>query len=81
MGIRADAALAAGGKVIGVIPHFPMDWELAHNGLTHLIAVSSLPKRERRMADLIQSQGPAPDQIELAMSRFAPYTRRHEFPK
>ena len=34
MGAMADAALAAGGTVLGVIPEFLIGWEVAHPGLT-----------------------------------------------
>ena len=36
MGIVADAALAAGGEVIGVIPDQLVRWEVAHEGLSHI---------------------------------------------
>ena len=49
MGIVADAALAAGGEVIGVIPRALADRELAHPGLTELIAVDTMHVRKQRM--------------------------------
>ena len=52
MGAVADAALAAGGEVIGVIPQELVDRELAHGGLTELHVVSSLHERKALMADL-----------------------------
>ncbi len=52
MGVLADAALAAGGHVIGVIPHALVRRELAHRGLTQLITVSSMHERKQKMADL-----------------------------
>jgi uncharacterized protein (TIGR00730 family) len=52
MGIVADAALAAGGEVIGVIPEHLMKWEVAHKGLTRLEVVGSMHERKRRMFDL-----------------------------
>jgi len=49
MGIAADAALAAGGRVIGVMPH-DLKWaELAHQGLHELIVVKSMHDRKRVM--------------------------------
>ena len=36
MGVVADAALAAGGEVIGVIPEQLVGWEVAHRGVTRL---------------------------------------------
>ena len=52
MGIVADAARAAGGEVIGVIPRPLVDRELAHAGLTELHVVGSMHERKQRMHDL-----------------------------
>jgi uncharacterized protein (TIGR00730 family) len=52
MGIVADAALAAGGKVIGVIPRRMVARELAHGSLTTLIPVNSMHERKHKMAEL-----------------------------
>jgi uncharacterized protein (TIGR00730 family) len=52
MGAVADAALAAGGEVIGVIPQGLVDRELAHPGLTELRVVDTLHERKAGMADL-----------------------------
>jgi uncharacterized protein (TIGR00730 family) len=52
MGTVADAALAAGGEVIGVIPRGLVDRELAHPGLSELRVVESLHERKAIMADL-----------------------------
>ena len=52
MGIVADAALAAGGEVIGVLPRALQERELAHTGLTQLHVVSSMHERKQLMADL-----------------------------
>ena len=52
MGILADAALAAGGTVIGVIPRSLADKEIAHVGLTELHVVGSMHERKMLMADL-----------------------------
>jgi uncharacterized protein (TIGR00730 family) len=51
MGVLADAALAAGGEVVGVIPHAIVDMEVAHLGLTELVVVQSMHERKARMAD------------------------------
>jgi uncharacterized protein (TIGR00730 family) len=51
MGTLADAALAAGGKVIGVIPKALVEREIAHAGLTELHAVKSMHERKAMMAD------------------------------
>jgi uncharacterized protein (TIGR00730 family) len=52
MGALADATLAAGGEVIGVIPEFLEAREIAHRGLTELRAVRSMHDRKAEMADL-----------------------------
>ena len=52
MGILADAALRAGGEVVGVIPQALVDKELAHSGLTQMHIVGSMHERKARMADL-----------------------------
>jgi uncharacterized protein (TIGR00730 family) len=52
MGIIADAVLADGGEVIGVIPQALMAKELAHPGITRLDVVGSMHERKARMADL-----------------------------
>jgi uncharacterized protein (TIGR00730 family) len=52
MGALADAALAAGGEVVGVIPRGLVDRELAHPGLTELLVVEDLHERKAEMARL-----------------------------
>ena len=52
MGLLADAVLAAGGEVIGVIPHHLADKELAHAGATQMHRVSTMHERKQLMADL-----------------------------
>ena len=52
MGIVADAALAAGGEVTGVIPEQLVQWEVAHRGLTRLEVVTDMHTRKMRMFDL-----------------------------
>jgi uncharacterized protein (TIGR00730 family) len=52
MGIVADAALAAGGEVIGVIPEQLVNWEVAHRGLTRLEVVADMHTRKMRMFDM-----------------------------
>src|SRR5258706_8191733 len=51
MGVLADAALAAGGEVSGVIPQMFVDRELAHRG-TDLRIVTSMHERKALMAEL-----------------------------
>ncbi len=52
MGIAADAALAAGGEAIGVLPEALARAEIPHNGLTELHIVGSMHERKALMAEL-----------------------------
>ena len=52
MGAVADAALSAGGEVIGVIPGSLATRELMHDGLTELHVVTSMHERKAKMAEL-----------------------------
>src|SRR5207244_7271605 len=52
MGVIADAVLASGGEVIGVIPESMVARELAHTGLTQLQVVPGMHARKARMAEL-----------------------------
>ena len=52
MGVVADAVLAGGGEVIGVIPQALADREIAHAGVTDLRVVDSMHTRKAMMADL-----------------------------
>lgn len=52
MGAVADAALDAGGEVIGVIPHHLVSREVAHPGLSELLEVDTMFERKRRMMEL-----------------------------
>jgi uncharacterized protein (TIGR00730 family) len=52
MGVLADAALAQGSEVIGVIPRALFDQEVAHTGVSKLEVVGSMHERKARMAEL-----------------------------
>ena len=52
MGVVADAAMAAGGRVEGVIPEFLVQWEVAHTGLSALEVTDGMHSRKRRMFEL-----------------------------
>jgi uncharacterized protein (TIGR00730 family) len=52
MAAVADAAIAAGGTVIGVIPEFLTRSEVAHKGVSELIVTDSMHTRKRQMFDL-----------------------------
>ena len=51
MGLLADAVLAGGGTVTGVIPAHLRDAELAHRGVSELVVVDSMHERKRVMAE------------------------------
>ena len=51
MGQVADSVLEAGGEVVGVIPEFMLDYEIAHNQLTELHIVASMHERKALMAE------------------------------
>jgi uncharacterized protein (TIGR00730 family) len=52
MGQVADAALAAGGRVVGIMPADLVSQEIAHTGLSELIVVNSMHERKWKMAEL-----------------------------
>lgn len=51
MGAAAEAAIAAGGKVIGIIPDFLLRREVAHDHLSELVVTDSMHARKRIMAE------------------------------
>lgn len=55
MGAAADAALAAGGEVVGVIPEALLALEQVHEGLTELHVVDSMHARKAKMASLVDA--------------------------
>ncbi|WP_296599137.1 TIGR00730 family Rossman fold protein [Phenylobacterium sp.] len=52
MGAVADACLAAGGRVVGVMPEDLVNQEIAHKGLSELHVVKSMHERKLKMAEL-----------------------------
>lgn len=52
MGTLADSALAHGGEVIGVVPHFLAEKEIAHTELTTLIKTDTMAERKAKMIEL-----------------------------
>ncbi len=52
MGVLADTALAAGGRVVGVMPRHLVDGEIAHPRLSELEVVADMHERKLRMAEL-----------------------------
>lgn len=55
MGGVADAVMANGGKVIGVIPELLIGWEHQHTGITDLQVVQDMHSRKKMMYDLCDS--------------------------
>ena len=51
MGTIANACLAAGGKVIGIIPKVLLEWEAQHTGLSELIVTESMHARKLLLYD------------------------------
>ena len=49
LGVVADAVLAGGGDVLGVIPEFLTKWEVAHDRVTELVVTDSMHTRKQRM--------------------------------
>jgi uncharacterized protein (TIGR00730 family) len=52
MGAVANGTIENNGKVIGVLPHFLQNKEIAHEGLTELILVETMHERKTKMNDL-----------------------------
>lgn len=74
MGILADAALAAGGEVIGIIPRQMIARELGHAGVTSLIPVDSMHQRKQKMADLADAFLALPGGIGTMEELFEAFT-------
>jgi len=54
MGVVADAVLSKNGKVIGTIPQFLVDKEVAHYGITELIVTETMHERKQKMVDVAE---------------------------
>ena len=52
MGIAADACMAAGGTVVGVIPQLLMEKEVGHNAITEMHVVANMHERKALMTEL-----------------------------
>jgi uncharacterized protein (TIGR00730 family) len=77
MGLIADAVLAAGGEVIGVIPAALRDAELAHQGATELVIAASMHDRKRIMAERADAFAVLPGGIGTLDETFEILTWRH----
>ncbi|HYE71625.1 MAG TPA: TIGR00730 family Rossman fold protein [Aquabacterium sp.] len=77
MGAVADAALAAGGTVIGVIPESLMRLEVGHRGLTELLVVRTMHERKQAMAERADAFVALPGGIGTFEELFEVWTWRH----
>jgi uncharacterized protein (TIGR00730 family) len=84
MGVVADAALTAGGKVIGILPRFMADKELAHENLTQLHLVETMHERKQIMAQLAEGFVALPGGLGTLEEMFEAITwgqlHLHQFP-
>lgn len=74
MGTVADAAMQAGGSVIGVIPKFLLEREVGHRDLTELHIVESMHERKAKMASLADSFAILPGGIGTLEEMFEVWT-------
>lgn len=77
MGSVADAALAAGARVVGVIPESLMRREVGHRGLTELHVVQTMHERKRLMADRADAFVALPGGIGTFEELFEVWSWRH----
>jgi hypothetical protein len=77
MGALADAALAAGAEVTGVIPESLMRREVGHNGLTRLQVVHTMHERKRLMAEHCDAFIALPGGIGTFEELFEVWSWRH----
>jgi uncharacterized protein (TIGR00730 family) len=74
MGALADAVLAEGGEIIGVIPRALMDREIAHRGVVDMRVVGSMHERKALMAELADAFVALPGGIGTLEELFEVYT-------
>lgn len=77
MGLVADAALAAGAPVLGIIPDSLMRREVGHPGLTELQVVTTMHERKQRMAEQADAFVALPGGIGTLEELFEVWTWRH----
>ncbi|HEY1504130.1 MAG TPA: TIGR00730 family Rossman fold protein [Stellaceae bacterium] len=76
MGLVADAALAAGARVIGVIPVGLHNREIAHSGLSDLVVVPDMQERKREMFALSDAVAVLPGGLGTLDEAFEAITLR-----
>ena len=74
MGVLADAVLAEGGQITGVIPRALMDREIAHRDVTEMRVVESMHERKALMAELSEAFIALPGGIGTLEELFEVYT-------
>jgi uncharacterized protein (TIGR00730 family) len=74
MGVLADAVLAEGGEIIGVIPHALVNREIAHRDVTDMRVVGSMHERKALMAELADAFIALPGGIGTLEELFEVYT-------
>jgi uncharacterized protein (TIGR00730 family) len=74
MGVLADAVLAGGGEIIGVIPRALVDREIAHRDVEDMRIVGSMHERKALMAELSDAFVAAPGGIGTLEELFEVYT-------
>jgi len=77
MGVLADAVLAGGGRVVGIIPGALRDAELAHDGASELVITASMHDRKRLMAERSDAFAVLPGGIGTLDETFEILTWRH----
>lgn len=77
MGTLADAALAGGGEVIGVIPESLLEREVAHETVSELLVVSTMHERKAKMAELSDAFVTLPGGIGTLEELFEVWTWAH----
>jgi len=77
MGEVADATLAAGGTVLGVIPERLLQREVGHHGLTELVVVQNMHQRKMRMAEEADAFVALPGGIGTFEELFEMWSWRH----
>lgn len=77
MGAVADATLAAGGRVVGVIPESLMNLEVGHAGLSELHVVQTMHQRKQLMAERSHAFIAMPGGIGTFEELFEVWTWRH----
>lgn len=77
MGVLADAVLAQGGRVVGIIPELLRDAELAHAEASELVIAGSMHERKRLMAERADAFAILPGGIGTLDETFEIVTWRH----